>query len=124
MFTGLVEEIGTCLSLRPHEDAGELDVAAPGLGAHIKVGESIAVNGCCLTVSEQNGERLHFDLLGETLRRTNLGPLKAGSAVNLERALPADGRIGGHFVQGHVDCTAAMRSRENQSPDLKLEFEL
>jgi riboflavin synthase len=88
------------------------------------MGDSVAVNGCCLTVARRGGEGLHFDLLEETFRRTNFGQLNAGSEVNLERALRADGRIGGHFVQGHVDCTAALKARETQLRDLRLEFEL
>lgn len=102
MFTGLVEEVGVCKWLR-RDDAIELAIAAPALGKHVKVGDSVAVNGCCLTVVALNSDRLHFDLLEETLLRTNLGDLIEGSEVNLERALPADGRVGGHFVQGHVD---------------------
>lgn len=124
MFTGLVEEIGECLSMRRGEDAIELVLAAPKASHKIQIGDSIAVNGCCLTVTAFNRERLHFSLLEETLQRTNLGELNAGSEVNLERALPADGRIGGHFVQGHVDCTAGLIASEERLCDLRLEFEL
>ena len=124
MFTGLVEEVGACLWLRRGGAAYELAIAAPTIGPHVQIGDSIAVNGCCLTVTQRNGEQLRFDLLEETLRRTSLGALAAGSEVNLERALRADGRLGGHFVQGHVDCTAALRARDDQGSDLRLEFEL
>ncbi len=124
MFTGLVEEVGVCLWLRRGGEAIEIAVAASGIGPQVKIGDSVAVNGCCLTVARRDGERLHFDLLEETLQRTNFGQLNAGSEVNLERALLADGRIGGHFVQGHVDCTAALKAREAQLRDLRLEFEL
>jgi riboflavin synthase len=124
MFTGLVEEVGVCLWLRRRGEAIDMAVAAPGIGPQVKNGDSVAVNGCCLTVARRDGEPLHFDLLEETLRRTNFGQLNAGSEVNLERALLADGRIGGHFVQGHVDCTAALKAREAQLGDLRLEFEL
>jgi riboflavin synthase len=124
MFTGLVEEIGVCFSLNRGDEAIQLALTAPRTGAQAVVGDSIAVNGCCLTVTARSGEHLHFDLLKETFQRTNLGKLKCGSPVNLERALPADGRIGGHFVQGHIDCTAALLSRETQLQDLRLEFEL
>jgi riboflavin synthase len=124
MFTGLIEEIGVCLELRRHADEIELSLTAPGIAPHVKVGDSVAVNGCCLTVVECHSEHLHFDLLDETLQRTNLGELIEGSAVNLERAVPADGRMGGHFVQGHVDCTAALIAREMARRDLRLAFEL
>ncbi|HEY5954756.1 MAG TPA: riboflavin synthase [Terrimicrobiaceae bacterium] len=124
MFTGLVEEVGVCLWLRRGGGAYELAIGASTIGPHVRVGDSIAVNGCCLTVTQRDSEHLHFDLLEETLRRTNLGALAAGSEVNLERALRADGRLGGHFVQGHVDCTAALRARDDQGSDLRLDFEL
>lgn len=124
MFTGLVEEVGVCLWLRRDEEVIELALAAPGIGEQVEIGDSLAVNGCCLTVAARKGQHLHFDLLEETLQRTNLGELDAGSEVNLERALLANGRIGGHFVQGHVDCTAALMAREAQTRDLRLEFEL
>jgi riboflavin synthase len=124
MFTGLVEEVGVCAWLRRRDEAVNLAITARGIGPQVKIGDSVAVNGCCLTVAHRDAERVHFDLLEETLRRTNLGELKAGSEVNLERALLADGRVGGHFVQGHVDCTAALKVREAESRDLRLEFEL
>jgi riboflavin synthase len=124
MFTGLIEEIGVCLELRRRADEIQLSLAAPAIGPHVKVGESVAVNGCCLTVAQRDQEHLRFDLLDETLHRTNLGELSEGSAVNLERAVPADGRMGGHFVQGHVDCTAALVARHLVARDLRLEFEL
>ena len=94
MFTGLIEEIGICLELRRRAEEIQLSLTAPGIAPHVKVGDSVAVNGCCLTVVQCNREHLHFDLLDETLQRTNLGELSAGSALNLERAVPADGRIG------------------------------
>jgi len=124
MFTGLVEETGTTIALQRREGASRLVLQAR-LAADCQEGESIAVNGCCLTVAAppQDG-RLSFDLLEETLRRTNLGRLEAGSRVNLERALPANGRLGGHFVQGHVDCVAAVRAWEARGLDYRLEIEL
>jgi riboflavin synthase len=124
MFTGLIEEVGVCLALRRQADEIQLSLTAPGIAPHVKVGDSLAVNGCCLTVIKCNSEHLHFDLLDETLQRTNLGELGEGSAINLERAIPADGRMGGHFVQGHVDCTAALIARTFVARDLRLEFEL
>lgn len=87
-------------------------------------GDSIAVNGCCLTVTSLEGNRLTFDLLAETLARTNLGQLEPGSLVNLERALPADGRLGGHFVQGHIDGTSTVLAFEQVGQDHRLEITL
>jgi len=101
MFTGIVEEIGAVKSLR----ADKLTVSANEVLRGTKVGDSIAVNGACLTVTAISGGTFSVDAMPETLRRTNLGSLRPGDAVNLERALAAGGRIGGHFVQGHVDGT-------------------
>jgi riboflavin synthase len=125
MFTGLVEETGTAVALHRRQGASRLILRAEKLAADSHEGESIAVNGCCLTVAAPpaNG-RLEFDLLEETLRRTNLGLLKDGSPVNLERALAANGRLGGHFVQGHVDCIAPIRAWEPVGLDYRLEIEL
>jgi riboflavin synthase len=128
MFTGLVEATGIAQALHRREGApgaSRLILLAEGLGAGCREGESIAVNGCCLTLATPPAQgRLEFDLLEETLRRTNLGRLEPGALVNLERALPADGRLGGHFVQGHVDCAAAVRAWEPVGLDYRLEIEL
>ena len=125
MFTGLVEETGALVALHRRQGASRLVLQAARLGVECHEGESVAVNGCCLTVAERPSEgRLSFDLLEETLRRTNLGRLEAGSPVNLERALPANGRLGGHFVQGHVDCVAGVRAWEPVGLDYRLEIEL
>jgi riboflavin synthase len=122
MFTGLVEFTGVLTHFAETAGGRHLHVAAPGLST--RIGDSVAVNGCCLTVAAIDGETLRFDLLHETLARTNLGALAAGSRVNLERALAADGRLGGHFVQGHIDCTAAVREISARGSDLGLTFEL
>ena len=124
MFTGLVEEVGECLWLRRTANAIHLALVAPKMSHEIHTGESVAVNGAFLTVASQSEEHLDFDLLEETLLRTNLCHLQPGSKVNLERALQADGRLGGHFVQGHVDCTAGLLAHKEHKGDLKLEFEL
>jgi riboflavin synthase len=124
MFTGLIEEVGECLWLRPAANSIQFAVMAPGMLRQIHTGESVAVNGACLTVSSQSEERLDFDLLQETVLRTNFGDLRPGSKVNLERALQADGRLGGHFVQGHVDCAALVLACEEHRGDLKLAFQL
>jgi riboflavin synthase len=125
MFTGLVEETGTVEAFRHGEGASRLVLRLPRPWPDCAQGESIAVNGCCLTVAEPPAEaRLEFDLLEETLRRTNLGRLAPGSLVNLERALPANGRLGGHFVQGHVDCVAPVLAWEPVGLDHRLQIEL
>jgi riboflavin synthase len=119
MFTGLVEAIGSFGALEGRGDASRL-ILETSLAPELSLGESLAVNGCCLTVTFKEEGVASFDLLGETLARTNLGGLSAGSRVNLERALRADGRFGGHFVQGHVDTTAEVISAEHQGSDLNL----
>jgi riboflavin synthase len=124
MFTGLIEEIGNVLWLRATERGTQLQIAAPGIATDIHTGQSVAVNGCCLTVNSHRGDQLTFDLLEETLARTNLKNLKPNGHVNLERALAADGRFGGHLVQGHVDCAARIVSFEEAGADYRLEVEL
>jgi riboflavin synthase len=119
MFTGLVESIGRVRSLDRRGDAARLTLETP-LAAGLSLGESLAVNGCCLTVTSTDGDSACFDLLGETLARTNLGGLAPGARVNLERALRADGRFGGHFVQGHIDTTTEVLSAETKGADLNL----
>jgi riboflavin synthase len=124
MFTGLIEEIATVLWIRATDRGTQLQIAAPRIAEKIHTGESIAVNGCCLTVSAHRKEQITFDLLEETLDRTNLKSLRRDSRVNLERALAADGRVGGHFVQGHIDCASRIISFEEAGPDYRLEVEL
>jgi len=123
MFTGLIESLGTVRSLEKRGDAARVSLETP-LAIDLSLGESLAVNGCCLTVTTKDSASASFDLLGETLARTNLGHLAAGSRVNLERALRADGRFGGHFVQGHIDTTAKVISVEKKNGDLLLLIEL
>jgi riboflavin synthase len=106
MFTGIVEEIGTVKSLQ----AGRLTVVAGSALKGAKLGDSINVNGACLTVTAISGNTFSIDVMPETLRRTNLGALHPGEEVNLELALAADGRFGGHFVQGHVEGTGKVSS--------------
>src|SRR5947207_8153957 len=106
------------------ERGTQLQLTAPKLAPAIAVGDSVAVNGCCLTVSTQRDEQLTFDLLEETLDRTNLKQLRRDSPVNLERALAAGAPVGGHFVQGHVDCRAKVISFERTGDDYRLEIEL
>src|ERR1700704_4560344 len=124
MFTGLIEEVGSVLEVRATDGGTQLQVVAPRIAEKIQVGDSIAVNGCCLTVAAHHTDHFTFDLLEETLDRTNLKTLRPQSRVNLERALAADGRLGGHFVQGHVDCAARIMAWEKNGADHRLEVEL
>ena len=124
MFTGLIEDIGKVVAARATEHGVQLEIAAPGTAKQVRAGQSIAVNGCCLTLTSRRGDRLTFDLLEETLARTNLRDLRPNSQVNLERALRADGRLGGHFVQGHVDCVSRIMAFDKKGPDFRLEIEL
>ena len=124
MFTGLVEETGTLLALDRSEAGARLTVRAPLVSSDATIGDSIAINGCCLTIVSREGKTLAFDLLGETLARTNLGDLCVGASVNLERALAANARLGGHFVQGHIDCTSAVLAFEPHGADHRIEIAL
>ena len=124
MFTGLVREVGEVGWLRRTDQAVQLMVVAPRTASRVTRGESVAVNGCCLTVATHRDKQLLFDLLEESLQRTNLGNIKPGDPVNLERALRVDSRLGGHFVQGHVDCTAQVVSITEKGPDVRLEISL
>ncbi len=103
MFTGLVEETGQVIEIDLGERSARLTVSARLVHQGAKLGDSIAVNGCCLTVIAQESDRLTFDAVPETLARTNLGGLCPGERVNLERPLEVGARLGGHFVQGHID---------------------
>lgn len=103
MFTGLVEECGTVRAVRRGARSGALTVGAKRVLAGLEVGDSVAVNGVCLTVTATVGDAFTADVMRETLERSTLGELVPGSPVNLERAMPADGRFGGHIVSGHID---------------------
>jgi len=124
MFTGLVIETGELLSLERTGESARLALRAPATGPGAQIGDSIAVNGCCLTVTTRTDDRLTFDLLAETLRLTNLGDLTTGARVNLEPALGAGARLGGHFVQGHVDTTAEVLDLSPHGQDFRLEIAL
>ena len=124
MFTGLIAELGNVLSIGPGNEGTQLQISAPGIAAGVRAGDSIAVNGCCLTIASQRDEQITFDLLGETVSRTNLGSLRRDSLVNLEPALAADARLGGHFVQGHIDCTAPLLAFEETAAGFRLEVAL
>jgi len=124
MFTGLIEDVGRVVAAHATEHGAQLEIAAPGTAKQVRAGQSISVNGCCLTLTSRRGDQLTFDLLEETIARTNLRDLQSDSPVNLERALRADGRLGGHFVQGHVDCVSHIMVFDRKGPDFQLEIEL
>lgn len=105
MFTGIIEELGTIRSLTSARDGARLEVSARTVLSDSKIGDSIAVNGVCLTIVNQSSDWFAADVSAETLRRTSLKQAKIGSRVNLERAMAASSRFGGHIVQGHVDGT-------------------
>ena len=106
MFTGIVEELGRVVRLETNEDCARLTVEAPTVTQDVSLGDSVSVNGCCLTVTAVHGSTFTADLMAETLTRTTMGSQAPGDPVNLERALRASDRLGGHIVQGHVDATA------------------
>ena len=111
MFTGLVEATGTILGRKMNGESGQIVIESARRFPDLTAGESIAVNGACLTLeSGMKGGPLTFHVMRETFDRTNLGSLPAGSLVNMERALPANGRLGGHLVAGHVDATGRILS--------------
>jgi riboflavin synthase len=116
MFTGLVEAIGRVLSLDSKGEQARLTLEIP-FAAELALGDSVAINGCCLTVADLASGRVGFDLLAQTLRVTSLGGLAAGSIVNLERAMMVGDRFGGHFVQGHVDGTGQITRLEASGQD-------
>ncbi|KHL12199.1 riboflavin synthase [Mumia flava] len=111
MFTGIVEELGTVLALEDQGDAVRMRVRGPLVVSDAGHGDSIAVNGCCLTVTEHDDESFTVDVMRESLDRTSLGRAAVGDTVNLERALRVGARLGGHVVQGHVDATGTIVSR-------------
>ena len=113
MFTGIVEELGRVVRLETVEDCARLTVEAPTVTQDASLGDSISVNGCCLTVAAMHGNTFTADLMAETLTRTTLGSQAPGDPVNLERALRATDRLGGHIVQGHIDATAEVLDRSH-----------
>lgn len=127
MFTGIVEEAGVVAAIQPTQKSIELTVRAKAIARGIKLGASVAVNGCCLTLvklaSHNKNKLLQFDVLQESWQRTNLQFAKPGSIVNLERPLRADGELGGHFVTGHVDGVGKIVRWEKSGADHLLDIE-
>lgn len=114
MFTGIIEEVGTVQHIRMGAASCVLTVAAETVLSDVHIGDSIAVNGTCLTVCEFSAKSFSADVMPETMRRTNLGKLAPGSRVNLERAMAANGRFGGHIVSGHIDGTGTIKSLKRE----------
>ncbi len=124
MFTGLILEMGEISSFKKRSGGAIISLKANELASTAKKGDSISVNGVCLTVVNKNKNTLSFDLSEETLRSTNLGSLKTGNIVNLEPSLSLDSKIGGHFVTGHVDAAGRIRSKVNIGDMMKVEIEV
>jgi len=123
MFTGIVETVGEIVAAQPHGEGRRLRIRAPEVLEGTKLGDSIAVNGACLTVCEHDDTHVAFDAVRETLDKTSLGSLEVGGRVNLERAMRADGRFDGHIVQGHVDGVGRVREWKRQADDVELHVE-
>ena len=114
MFTGIVEELGRVAAIQELPDnAIRITIEGPTVLSDANLGDSICVNGVCLTVAEQNGDQFTADVMSETINRTTIGDLAAGSQVNLERPVTLSTRLGGHMVQGHVDAVATVSAREH-----------
>ena len=122
MFTGLIQTLGTVVKLEEGQGGRTLQVTESILGPELQRGESVAVNGACLTITECSGETFAFQVGPETLTRTNLGLLRAGERVNLERALRLGDALGGHFVTGHIDCLGTIADKTQHGEWLMVWF--
>lgn len=120
MFTGLVEETGEWQAISPHGKGWRVWISADKVLEDVALGDSIAVNGCCLTVAAIENQAMAFDVLEETLRRTSFRDLPPGSLVNLERSLSFNGKLGGHFVTGHIDATGQITAMDPVGGDVRL----
>lgn len=123
MFTGIIEETGTVLAFAESESAYRLKIAAKAVLQDLQMGDSIAVNGCCLTTVAFDHESIAFDLLNESVRLTSFQSIQPGDPVNLERSLRFNGKIGGHFVTGHIDATGSVTHAERRGKDLYMRVE-
>ena len=123
MFTGIIEETGKVEAVAKGSNSAVITIAAVKVLEDIKIGDSIAVNGVCLTVTSISGRKFSADVMAETLRRSSLGSLKHGSMVNLERAMAANGRFGGHIVSGHIDGVGVISSFEKEDNAVWVEIE-
>jgi riboflavin synthase len=124
VFTGIVEELGEVVELATDDGAGRLTVRGPLVSSDASPGDSIAVDGVCLTVVDVAGDLFTVDVMGETLARSTVGSYRPGAPVDLERALRADGRFGGHIVQGHVDATTTLLDRVDRPEWSEVRFAL
>lgn len=124
MFTGIVEEAGKVISFEPRASAWDLSIAAQATRVDLAMGDSIAVNGCCLTVARFDSRGFGFDVLEETRRLTNFSALAPGALVNLERSLRFGGKVGGHFVTGHIDAVGEVEVLEPRGKDFYLRVRL
>ena len=115
MFTGIIEDIGDIKSIKHEGDSAVLVIHSSKIMDDVKLGDSIAVNGVCLTARSISGNQFTADVMAETLRRSSLGALKPGSKVNLERAMQLGGRFGGHIVSGHIDGTGTIISMKREA---------
>lgn len=123
MFTGIIEETGKVEAVAKGSNSAVITIAADKVLEDTKIGDSIAVNGVCLTVTSISGRKFNADVMAETLRRSSLGSLKHGSKVNLERAMAANGRFGGHIVSGHIDGVGVISSFEKEDNAVWVEIE-
>jgi riboflavin synthase len=123
LFTGIIEAVGTLAALEPRGSQVGVVIDAPAVTEGVRIGDSVAVNGICLTVTKIDAGRLHFDAVRETLDRTSLGDQRVGARMNLERAMRADGRLDGHIVQGHVDGTGRVADLSRDGNDVRLAVE-
>ena len=124
MFSGIVEEVGTVIALDDSADGRRLKIEAPQLAPTFKLGESVSVSGCCLTVVEQKNQSFVVEAVHETLKRTKLGAFVKGSKVNLEAALRLSDRLGGHIVTGHIDAVGKVRSMVEEGFSRRVTFEV
>ncbi|MGI2327974.1 riboflavin synthase [Planococcus sp. YIM B11945] len=124
MFTGIVEEVGRVISVQTKPQSMELTISCSFVLGDVKRGDSIAVNGVCLTVSTFSANAFTVDAIPETVKSTTLSELKTGSRVNLERAMPANGRFGGHFVSGHIDGVGVIRAVKKEANAVTKTIEL
>lgn len=124
MFTGIIQDVGRVKLLRRLGDTARLEALAPGLSTELRPGDSVAVNGACLTVTGRDGKGFKADLSRETLERSNLGSLRSGDSINLELPLLPTARLGGHFVQGHVDAVSRVVRIEKQRAFALFRFSL
>lgn len=122
MFTGIITHTGTATSIALHDGVATVTLSIPGIKA--KIGQSIAVNGVCLTVTKTKSSTFTFEVVGETLKRSTLGTLKKGSQVNIEKSLKLGDELDGSFVLGHIDCTSTLKKISHKGKNTDLTFEL